>query len=96
MIIIHARFKVKPERRDDFLSAAKPLIAGSQAEQGNISYNLMENAQEANMFMMIEEWQDQKAVDFHNQTKHFVHFGSISSSFFEVPTEVSLFQAEKK
>jgi quinol monooxygenase YgiN len=46
--------------------------------------------------MMIEEWKDQQAVDVHNQTKHFKHFGTISAPFFEVPTQVSLFEAEKK
>jgi len=96
MIIIHALFKVKSEQRDAFLSATKPLVAGSQAEEGNISYNLLENTQSPNTFMMIEEWQDQQAVEVHNQTKHFVHFGSISASFFEVSTKVTLFQAEKK
>jgi quinol monooxygenase YgiN len=96
MIIIHALFQVKPEHREVFLTATRPLVAGSQAEEGNISYNLLENLQKPNRFMMIEEWKDQQAVDFHNQTEHFTHFGSISVSFFDVPTQVSLFEAEKK
>lgn len=96
MIIIHALFQVKPEQREAFLTATRPLVAGSQAEEGNISYNLLENSQKPNRFMMIEEWKDQPAVDFHNQTKHFTTFGSISGSFFEAPTQVSLFEAEKK
>ncbi|MDN3955807.1 putative quinol monooxygenase [Sporolactobacillus laevolacticus] len=96
MILIHALFRVKPEKRDQFLSETKPLVAGSQAEEGNISYELYENTQVPNSFIMVEEWKDQNAVDTHNQTEHFVHFGAISKTFFEVPTQVSLFQAEKK
>ncbi|MFT8318818.1 MAG: putative quinol monooxygenase [Sporolactobacillus sp.] len=96
MIIIHALFDVKADAREQFLSAAQPLLDGSQAEAGNISYNLFEKVGAPNQFIMVEQWQDQVAVDVHNQTEHFTHFGAISDAFFNQPTKVTFFSAEEK
>lgn len=48
MIIIHAVLKVNPERREQFLTESKALLAATHAEEGNLSYELYENAGEAN------------------------------------------------
>lgn len=96
MIIIHAFFDVKASQRAAFLSAVKPLLAGSKAEAGNISYDLVEKVGADNQFMMVERWRDQAAVDFHNQTDHFTHFGAIADEFFNQPTQVTLFEAREK
>ncbi|MFX3617909.1 MAG: putative quinol monooxygenase [Sporolactobacillus sp.] len=96
MIIIHALFDIKASAREQFLSAAKPLLADSQTESGNISYNLFEKVGASNQFIMVEQWKDQAAVAFHNQTDHFTHFGAISETFFNQPTKVTLFSAEEK
>ncbi|MBM7570886.1 putative quinol monooxygenase [Aquibacillus albus] len=88
MNIIHAHFKVKPEYRNMFLEHVKPLIEGSQAEEGNISYRLFEDTEIHNTFIMVEEWKDQSAIDFHNQTTHFKQFGQVAGDFFLEPPEV--------
>lgn len=96
MIIIHALFNIKATASKQFLDAAKPLISGSQAEAGNISYNLYQKIDAPDQFIMVEQWKDQTAVDFHNRTEHFTHFGAISEVFFNQPTKVTLFSAEEK
>ncbi|MFT8322125.1 MAG: putative quinol monooxygenase [Bacillus sp. (in: firmicutes)] len=95
MIIIHAIFKVNPDKREAFLSAMKPLIAGSQSEVGNISYQLYEEAGQQNTFIMVEKWKDEQAVEVHNQQSHFTRFVAQAEEFLSEPLEVTNFSAEK-
>ncbi|MFD2617235.1 putative quinol monooxygenase [Terrilactibacillus laevilacticus] len=96
MIIIHALFKVSPAQREGFLVETKPLIAGSKAEVGNISYNLFEDVSDPNTFIMVEEWKDEEAVHIHNQEPHFRAFGEKSGEFLSEPMKVTIYRAEVK
>ncbi|WP_445490818.1 putative quinol monooxygenase [Niallia sp. 03133] len=96
MIIIHAVFNVNPEKRDGFLAAMKPLIAGSQAEAGNISYQLYEDVDALNTFIMVEKWKDEQAVKAHNQESHFTNFVVKAEEFLSEPLDVAKFSAEKQ
>ena len=93
MIINHAFIKIKPEHRETFLEQVKDVIAGSQSEEGNISYNLYEDTEQVNAFVMLEEWKDQEATEFHRETSHYKNFmknvqsilsGSVSVKRYEV------------
>ncbi|ADU31021.1 putative quinol monooxygenase [Evansella cellulosilytica] len=91
MHIIHAHIHVKEEKRDAFLEEVKPLITGSQAEEGNITYRLYEDTEAPNQFVMLEEWVDQKAIDIHNETEHFKNFGKKAKDYFKQAPEVKVF-----
>lgn len=95
MIIIHAGLKVNPERREQFLSEAKQLLAATHAEEGNLSYELYENAGEENAFMMIEKWRDAEAVSSHNTSPHFTGFAAKAGEFLTAPLDVKVFSAEQ-
>lgn len=95
MIIIHAFIKVNPEKRDEFLAAADKVMAGSKAEEGNISYHLYEDTKEQNSFVMVEEWKDQEAVKFHRGAPHYIAFGAESKSLLTGAPQVKVFEAEK-
>ncbi|WP_141433903.1 putative quinol monooxygenase [Bacillus sp. 03113] len=95
MVIIHAVFKVNPERRVDFLAETKTLIAGSQSELGNITYQLYEEVNSKNTFIMVEEWKDQQAVETHNQEPHFTNFIAKLEEFLVAPVDVKNFSVEK-
>lgn len=81
MITIHAYMKINKEHRTEFLEKVKHVIAASQSETGNISYNLYENTQVQNEFVMLEEWQDEEAIEFHGKTEHFQQFMKIVQGF---------------
>lgn len=66
MKIINASFFIKADKREEFLADTLPLIHSSRAESGNISYQLYEAIDTPNQFVMVEEWQDQIAIDQHN------------------------------
>ena len=88
MIKIVAKVKVKPECKQNFIELAGPLVAGSQAEEGNLGYNLHESMEDPYTLAFIELWRDQAAIDFHNQTPHFTsicpQFDALSAGPMEV------------
>ncbi len=74
MITIQAYMKINPAKRDAFLEAIQTLIKHSTQEEGNVSYQLFEDAFEKNSFVMLEEWKDEASIQAHNQSTHFVSF----------------------
>jgi quinol monooxygenase YgiN len=96
MNIIHAHIKVKPEQREAFLLQAKKLVKHSQAEEGNVSYQLYEHADLPNTFVMLEEWKDASAIEFHNQTAHYKEFGKVAGGFLQEPPRVVIYEVSPK
>ncbi|MFB5269746.1 putative quinol monooxygenase [Paenibacillus enshidis] len=91
MIIIHADLKVLAEKRETFLALMQGLVKASQAEEGNQRYTLMQDVEDENSFTVVEEWKDQAAVDFHNQTAHFQSFVAAVPECLAAPLQVSKF-----
>jgi len=76
MIVLVVNFTVKDGKIEEFLTTMTPLIAGSQAEAGCIEYNLCAKDEEPNAFVLLEKFQDQAALDFHNESAHFKQYAS--------------------
>ena len=89
MIQIVAKAKVKPECKDKFIELAKILVPASQAEEGNVAYNLHESTEDPYTMAFIEIWKDQAAIDFHNNTAHFTTICPQFAELFETPMEVT-------
>lgn len=68
MIKIVAENYIKEEYQEEFLKLTKELIILSREEKGNISYHLYQDINDDSHFTFIEEWQNQEAIDEHNQT----------------------------
>ncbi|WP_102349276.1 putative quinol monooxygenase [Bacillus sp. Marseille-P3661] len=96
MMIIHAHIQVNPEHRDEFLEEVKIVIKHSQAEEGNISYQLFEHITEPNTFVMVEEWQDQAAIDYHFGTGHYKAYKQKTGGLLLKPALVKIFETTAK
>lgn len=72
---IVARVEVLPGKEQEFISKTEPLIQGTRAEEGNISYNLYQNPSNPVSFIFYEEYKDQHAMDVHAASVHFQAFG---------------------
>lgn len=92
MIKIVAKISVKPECKEEFLKVAATLVEASQAEEGNIAYNLHEDIANPNSLAFIEIWKDQAAIDFHNQTEHFISAGEKFGSLCAAPMDIALYK----
>lgn len=86
MIKIVAENYIKEEHQEEFLKLTKELIVLSREEMGNISYHLYQDIQDATHYTFVEEWQNQEAIDLHNQTKHFTTIVPKIKSFASKPS----------
>jgi quinol monooxygenase YgiN len=92
LIIIHATFYVNPAKEETFLKEIQPLVEGSRAESGCIYYRLQKDVEKANVYLMVEVWQDSQAVDQHNASEHFTAFVAKANEFLTAPLDVKLFE----
>ena len=73
---IVALFRFKENHLFDAIELLKKLVIETRKEEGCLAYTLYESLEERNTFMMVENWQDQLAIENHNQSpllQKFVH-----------------------
>lgn len=64
-LVLSARFKVKPEKRQLFLKLAGATLEPTRKEPGNISYSFYEESTVPNSFIYFEEWQSYQDLQKH-------------------------------
>ena len=69
------------------------LAAQSRKETGCVSYEVLQDTSNAEIFFLIEEWTSGAALDAHNKTAHFHEAVSKSQPFLGKPLEVGRFVA---
>lgn len=80
---IVAIITVKPEYLKEIMPLYQNLVQASQEEEGCIFYNLHQDIADSTKLFMLEEWQNQAAIDFHNNTDHFKNFKELSKGMVE-------------
>ena len=81
MIVVNCSFSVKSEKREAFETQAEKLVQASKKDSGNLYYALFKNVQDKNGYLIVEHWQDNKALDKHSQTTHFTDFFKVIPSY---------------
>jgi quinol monooxygenase YgiN len=71
MIKVIAKITIKPDMTDDLKNIVPGLVAETRKENGCLSYQLFQDIKVKNVFAMIEEWENQEALDKHMNSKHF-------------------------
>lgn len=74
MKVFNVSLVVKENCITEYEQFIEPLVTQSKKESGNISYNHFKQLGANNRYAIIEHWQDQNAVDFHNETTYFKEF----------------------
>ena len=69
---IVATIIAKSEFVEDVLAALHTVTDATRKEEGNISYVLHQDISNNLKFTILEVWKSQAAIDFHNQTAHFL------------------------
>lgn len=69
-VVLAARFKIKPEKRDLFIQLAKATLEPTRTEQGVISYSFYEESSVPNSFIYFEEWKSREALAEHLKTPY--------------------------
>lgn len=69
-VVLAARFKIKPEKRNLFLQLAKATLEPTRSETGSISYSFYEESAVPNSFIYFEEWKSREALAEHLKTSY--------------------------
>ncbi|MDD2388612.1 MAG: putative quinol monooxygenase [Desulfobacterales bacterium] len=96
MIVIAAKFKVKPGKKHAFMNLAQVVIACSRQEKRCISYNLYVGAEDSDTFLFFEEWESQDAIEMHFKEPHFVEFSLKNKDMIDGKMDVNIYEAERK
>ena len=65
---------LKEEYKEDVEKALYAVVDGTHTEEGNISYELHQDIQNPLVYVFVEVWKSQAAIDSHNQSAHFLSF----------------------
>jgi len=65
---------VIPPGKDDCMAALKAMSVDTAADTGNISYEVLQQANRGNHFSVLEVWADRKALDGHAMAAHTLAF----------------------
>lgn len=71
MLILVAKAFLKEGNKEKFKELATELVEKTRQEPGNVSYRLLEGAENSNMVTFLEEWKDKEAMEYHFNTEHF-------------------------
>jgi quinol monooxygenase YgiN len=93
MIKIVAKNCIKADKVERFIALAKKLVQETlQNDAGCIRYELFQDLSNPQILTIIEEWEDQDALDRHTATKHFKEIVPLFKDFVEKPGEMNLYE----
>lgn len=89
MIVLLAKNRVLKGKEQEFLSVAEKLVKATREENGCLSYALVQDAADAQVFYFVEKYQDDAALEFHRASAHFQTYVPMLSAYREAPSEVT-------
>lgn len=84
LVTLHAGAGSRERLRDELAI----LATVSRADAGCIRYDVLEEADSPDRFVLFEEWLDDAALDDHNREPHVLRFVEVSQSLLEAPMRV--------
>ncbi|HUG35712.1 MAG TPA: putative quinol monooxygenase [Candidatus Limnocylindrales bacterium] len=87
MIAIWVKVKVKPERKQDFLKAIEHDAIHSEGDEpGCLRFNVLQDAQNENVYYFYEVYKDEAALEAHRKAPHYAVWRAAADSL-DGPTE---------
>ncbi len=73
-VYLLAEIEAKPNHADSLLSLLENLVRESRKEEGCVTYELLQDKEKPELFVMREQWKSQAILEEHQQTSHFQNF----------------------
>lgn len=70
-----AIFRFAKEHVNDAIEAFRALASSSRQELGNLRYDIYRSIDDPQEFYVVEHWASLSALDSHEQSNAFIHFG---------------------
>lgn len=94
MIVLHASFPIKPDKRTEALELAETLVEQSNREEGMVDYRATTDVTDENTIRFFERYEDESAFESHTQTDHFKEFAAALPDLLAGEPEVLRFDVE--
>jgi quinol monooxygenase YgiN len=94
MVRIIAKNFIKPDSIEKAKPLFRELVAASRKDAGCLEYRLHYDDKEPGLFVFVEEWADQGAVDKHNNAEHFKRIVPQIGALCSKPGEALVLHAE--
>lgn len=93
MISVVARITVKEGQGASFEKVAKELQAQVNANEPGCEYYALHKSDDPNVYVFIERYKDQAAIETHRKTDHFRSLGKEMGQFMAGPPKVEVLHA---
>jgi quinol monooxygenase YgiN len=90
MITVIAKLPVKDGKMDEAIAAFKALMSKVASEEGTVLYSLNQDKANPNTLVMVEQYKDKAALEFHSSTPYFKEFFVASGAFIGGKPEMSV------
>ena len=81
MLTVIATMPIKEGKMDEALQEIRGLLVNVAKEQGTVLYSVNVDTANPNTLVVVEQYTDQDALDFHSSTPYFREFFAKASGF---------------
>jgi quinol monooxygenase YgiN len=85
--LIIGRLQIKAEQLNEFLTYAREVVIEKRKVEGCVSFNILQDINQADHFVMMEQWRDQTALDQHLKSEAYARNSAKMESFFAAEAE---------
>jgi autoinducer 2-degrading protein len=74
MFVVCVHIQVKPEYVEAFIAASRENAASTILEPGNLRFDVLQQADDPQRFILYEVYRDEEASKAHKQTAHYARW----------------------
>ena len=74
MFVVCVHVQVKPEHIEEFIAASRENAASTILEPGNLRFDVLQQADDPQRFVLYEVYRDEEASKAHKQTAHYARW----------------------
>ena len=90
IISLTAKLTIKADKADEFEKVMKEIVPKVRTEKGNITYTMFRSKKDPRVFLFLEEYADQAAIQAHG--KHLGELGLDFSAYFDGPVVAEYYE----
>jgi quinol monooxygenase YgiN len=93
MIFVTATARLRADRRDQALAAARRMQEVTTAERGCHEYRFWTAIDDPHSLLLFERWEDVPSLEAHLASPHVAEFGAAIGDFVDGPVSIERFHA---
>lgn len=87
MYVVAVSIEVKPENREQFITATRINHEGTRTEPANVRFDVLQLEENPNRFMLYEVYKDKSAFEAHQKTAHYLTWKETVKEWMAVPRQ---------